>query len=334
MNAIPKTPPKTPTAKARPAARAFVELPRNLADVRALFFDVDLAVRTRLHKGVRLRWLPRRSAGERRLCRHTRVMGRIHSEEVVVEEGAEGTWVKRFVKGPNEGTRFVAHFAPLGDAMTSVTLEAYPGPRGYAQGLGPLSSLGLEKALQRTLGDYQRALEKYVPGRARGRVVDALIDMGASVASVRSLDPARQAVAVTALLETAWTLAVVNGPPDDAERDAMRAVASVLWQSIGERTDERRMVQAALDALAQQGVAARCAALGARLRSSGVGEFGVEVAALVADVSHGIDTPELMALEHLAAAAGIGNDHLGTIVRRIEELLLGGDRVSRMSMVT
>ncbi len=325
---------KTPPAKSRPAARAFVELTRSLADVRALFFDVDLAVRTRLHKGVRFRWLPRRGAGERRLCRLTRVLGHIHREEVVVEEGAEGTWVKRFVQGPNEGTRFVAQFAPLGDAATAVTLEAFPGPRGFAQGLGPLSPLGLEKALQRILGDYQRALEKYVPGRARGRVVDALIDMGPAVAFVRNLAPNRQAAVVTALLEAAWAVAVVNGPPDEAERDAMRAVAGVLWQNVGELATERHMIQTATDALAKQGVAARCTALGARLKSLGVGDFGVEVAALVADVSHGIDTPELMALEHLAAAAGVDNDLLGTIVRRVEDLLLGGDRVSRMSMVT
>ncbi|HSY20902.1 MAG TPA: SRPBCC family protein [Polyangiaceae bacterium] len=326
--------PKTATAKAGPAARAFVELPRSLSDVRALFFDVDLAVRTRLHQGVRFRWLPRGCAGERRLCRLTRVLGRIHREEIVVEEGADGTWVKRFVKGPNEGTRFVAQFVALGDAGTCVTLEAFPGPRGFAQGLGPLSPLGLEKALQRILGDYQRALEKYVPGRARGRVVDALIDMGAAVARLRNLDSTRQLSVVTALLETAWAIAVVNGPPDDAERDAMRAVAGVLCQNVGEPTSERHMIQTAIDAVAKQGVAARCTALGTRLKSFGFGEFGVEVAALVADVSHGIDTPELMALEHLAVAAGLDNERLAAIVRRTEELLLGGDRVSRMSMVT
>ena len=36
-------------------------------------------------------------------------------EEVVLEEGPGRTWVKRFVEGPNAGTRFVARFELLGD---------------------------------------------------------------------------------------------------------------------------------------------------------------------------------------------------------------------------
>src|SRR5208337_4264606 len=73
-----------------------------------------------------------------------------------------------------EGTRFVATFESAEPSMTRVRMEAFLGPKGFAQGLGRLSPLGLEKAMKRTLGEYKRALQGYQPGRARGAVLAAL----------------------------------------------------------------------------------------------------------------------------------------------------------------
>ena len=126
---------------------------RPLAAVRAYFsfWMSILAVRGKIHRGMRLQWLPRLPSGERRVRQQTSVLDRIQIEEIVVEEGSHGEWIKRFVDGPNAGTRFVGRFEAEGNAMTRVKLEAFVGPRGFAQGLGKLSALGLEKALSRLL---------------------------------------------------------------------------------------------------------------------------------------------------------------------------------------
>ena len=151
-----------------PDATASLVFDRPLEEVRALFFDVDLAVRSKIDRGVRLQWLPRTADGERRLRRHTRVLDKVHAEEIVIEPGPDDGWVLRFVEGPSAGTRFVGHFEPVeSPAGTRVVLGAHLGPKGFAQGLGKLSPLGLEKALKRILAEYKIALQGFEPGKAR-----------------------------------------------------------------------------------------------------------------------------------------------------------------------
>jgi hypothetical protein len=314
-----------------PDASVSVDLDRPLADVQAVFFDVDLAVRAKIHRGVRLRWLPRAPGGERRLRRFMRVLDRLQEEEIVIERAADGAWVQRYVDGPNAGTRFVARFDALDARQTRVRMDAHVGPKGFAQGLGKLSPLGLEKAMKRTLGEYRRALEGYEPGRARGRVLSALGDAGAAARAIRDLDDAKRRRVVAALLETAWSIACVDEGPDEAERDAMRAAVAALWNTALEPAAEERMVRAAVDAVAKHGAQARLAALGAKLRELGVVELGLRLAVLVAEVSRGLDPSEIDALRTLAQAAGATDEDLQLLVRRTEELLTGEDPISRMS---
>lgn len=119
-----------------PSASAWLDFERPLAQVKALFFDVDLAVRGKIHRGIRLQWLARAPSGERRLRRYLRVLDKMVAEEVVIERGADDTWVQRFVEGPNAGTRFVGHFEEEGPALTRVRLEAWVGPSGFARASG------------------------------------------------------------------------------------------------------------------------------------------------------------------------------------------------------
>lgn len=279
-------------ATAAPSATTWLDFERPVAEVQALFFDVDLAVRDKIHRGVRLQWLPKTPDGERRLRRHIRVLDKMQVEEVVVERGAGGSWVQRFVEGPNAGTRFVAVFEPGEGGASRVRMEAFVGPKGFAQGLGKLSPLGLEKAMKRTLGEFKRALQGYQPGRAHGQVLAALADAGRWSAAMRGLDDARRRSVVGTLLETAWSIACVDEGPDEAERDAMRAVVAVLWNTALDPAAEERMVKAAIEAVARQGVETRCAALGAKLQTLGFSELGVHVAVLVAEISHGLDPAE------------------------------------------
>ncbi len=53
--------------------------------VRQAFADVDHAVRDNVHAGVKLKWLPPREPGERRLLSEIRVLGVPYADEVLVE---------------------------------------------------------------------------------------------------------------------------------------------------------------------------------------------------------------------------------------------------------
>jgi tellurite resistance protein len=320
-----------------PDATAWLAFERPIGAVRALFFDVDLAVRAKIHRGVRLEWLPRTPDGERRVRRHTRVLNQLHAEEIVIEPGPGDTWVQRFVEGPSAGTRFVGRFEPLEGSSSSgtrVQLHAVVGPKGFAQGLGKLSPLGLEKALKRILAEYKLALEGYEPGKARGAVTLALSGTSSWAPAIRSLGDAERKRVTAALLETAWSVACADEGADEAERDAMRAIVSHLWNTALKPGVEERMVAAAVQAVARQGVGERCAALGAKLKDLGFGALGVELAVLVAEVSRGLDPSELVALRELARAAGVSDDDLRAILRRTEDALAGGDPLARMSMFT
>ena len=314
-----------------PDAMAWLDFEQPPGQVQTLFFDVDLAVRSKIHRGVRLQWLPRTPDGERRLRRHMRVLDKMHVEEIVVERAADGSWVQRFVEGANAGTRFIATFEPAEASTTRVRMEAFVGPKGFAQGLGKLSPLGLEKAMKRLLGEYKRAFQGYQPGRARGAVLAALSGANRWAPAMRALDDGHRRSVVATLLETAWSIACIDDAPDEGERDAMRAVVAALWNTTIDPVAEERMVGAAIEAVKKQGAATRCATLGAKLKMLGFGELGVHIAALVAEVSHGLDPSELDALRMLACAAGVSDQTLHDLVRTTEEALAGGDPLARMS---
>ena len=162
----------------------------------------------------------------------------------------------------------------------------------------------------------------------------ALSDASRWAPRLHALDDADRKRVTGALLETAWSVACVDDGPDEAERDAMRAVIACLWNAKLKPDLEDRMVATAVKTVGEQGAGERCAALGAKLQGFGFGRLGVELAVLVAEVSRGLDPTELHALRELAQAAGVGDDELKAILRRTEEALAGGDPLARMSTFT
>ena len=314
-----------------PSGIATLEIERPVAAVRAQFFDVDHHVRDKIYRGVRLRWAPPKVRGERRVRQGVKVLDRIHVEEFVIEEGDDASWVKRFVDGANAGTQFVANFFPQGDTTTLVQLHAFVGPNGFATGLGKLSPLGLDKALQKVLLDHKRAIEGYEEGHARGAVLDVIKSWADLTAKVSALDDKRRRGVIGAVLEAASTMAVADDEADPAERDAMNAAASALFGYVIAPDVETRMVEHAAEASTTEGVEARCDRLGAKLKAMGFAELGLSVAVLVADVSGGLDIRELAALRRLASAAGFDDTYLARLIDRVD-MALSGDRASRISV--
>ncbi|MFT3764178.1 MAG: hypothetical protein QM820_01455 [Minicystis sp.] len=317
------------------AARASIEIDKPKGLVRAQFFDLDHAIRQRTHHGVSLRWLPPEAPGERRLEGEIKLMTRSHVDVFLIEEGGDGSWIERFVDGPNRGGRFVARFTalsgiggqPVADAesrATRVELEAHVGPMGFYAGLGKLSQLGLQKALEKTLEEHRRAIEGYEPGRARGAVKAVLRPMVPAVLAARQQAEGQNMRAVmTNLLEAACVVAVAGGAADDAERDVIREVASTLCALDLDREAIDKMVHNVAAAVASDGIEQRCDKIAGRLAALGLGEVGLGVATLVAQVSHGVDAPELAALSRMATALGIGENALTDVIHKVDRGLSG-----------
>jgi hypothetical protein len=327
----PVTADEAPPAEPRPTATAWLDFECPVETVRTAFLDADLVVRSKIHRGMRFQWLPRTADGEPRLRQQMTVLDKRIVEEVVLEEGPGQTWVKRFVEGPNAGTRFVARFDALSPKVTRVTMDAYVGKSGFALGLGKLSPLGLEKAMARVMGEYKKALQGYEPGRARGAVLQALAVAQRGSLAMRALDETKRKALTAALLESAWAIACVDEGPDEAERDAMRAIVAGIWHATLSAEMEERMVEAAVASIAKEGAAARCVGLGKRLKALGFAGLGLSLAVLVAEVSHGLDPAELDALRRLANGAGLDDRDLEDIVRDIDDALGGGETSSRVS---
>ena len=298
--------------------RTVIERP--VAVVRAQFFDLDQHVREGLHRGTTLKWTLR-PPGERRIKQETRVLGRVVLEEYVVEEDDAGRWVRRFVEGPNAGGMYVVELAAQDQDRTRVEAAAVPPPKGFDNGLGKLSDLGVQKALEKVLADHRRALEGYEPGRVRGdvdKVLEALHDL---TAPNFARDKAEQKAIFATFLEAAALAAIADDVADEFERQTMKAAGKKLCFADLDDATIDRIVKGTSEAAKAEGFEARCDKIGTRLRKLGFGQLGVAVAALIAQVSHGMETRELAALQRVANAAAVPDVELMQIVARIDAML-------------
>jgi tellurite resistance protein len=305
-----------------PAASATIEIERSIAVVRAHFLDLDDAIRRRIHHGVALRWLAPATPGELRVEQETRALGRPQVEAFVLEEGPDDGCTHRFVAGPNTGARLVATFAAISSG-TTVRLAMHAGPGGYRTGVGKLSAVGIEKLLQKTLEEHKAALVGYEPGRARGAVAAVLAPLRKAVLEARAKQRGDARAVMTNLLEAACAVAVSDGQADDAERSAIQEVARELCFLDLDGAAVDRMVANVAAAVKADGLEARCDKIAARLAALELGEVGLGVAALVAEVSHGIGLEEHAALARLASALGLGEAALDERLR-VTDRALGG----------
>lgn len=307
------TPPPLPTAAAS------VEIARAPDVVREHFFDLAAAIATQPYHGVTLSWATE-SDHEKRARQEIHVLGSAIVDDFVLEQGDGETWVKRFVEGPNTGGRYVARFeaSPTG---TRVEIVAHAPPHGFSFGLGKLSPLGLEKALRKMLGEHAKAIENYQfePGSTRAPVVGVLASLDDLTAPVLALGERERRAIVATLLEAASLVAIADHDADVAEREVMDEVARALCDRGLDDETRLRLVKGAERALSVEGMAARCEKLGARLKTLACAELGLAVATIVAEVSHGIDPPEMAALQKIAHGAGVPDAALASIMGRIDE---------------
>jgi hypothetical protein len=318
-----------------PMARVEIQIAKPLAVVRAQFFDVAHAIEVQLYHGMKLSWaataptLPsdrgaQRDASAARLVRQeVTVLGQSIASDFAIEEGDDGTWVKRFVTGANTGARYVARFEASAASATRVSLEAFAPPSGFNLGLGKLSALGLERALKKLLAEHQKVLESYEiePGSLRASVTSVFGSLGELTLPLAKLGARERRAVVATLLETASVVAIADHEADAAEREVLDEVARVLCQQELDDETRERLVKGAERALGSEGMTQRCERLGQRLKTLGYVELGLTLATIVAEVSHGIDPPELVALQKIAVAAGLPETLLASILTRVDEAM-------------
>jgi tellurite resistance protein len=287
------------------------------------FHDLDHVVRDHLYQNMSLRWLAPKVAGERRLLQEVRVLGVTYRDELVAEAGEDGSLLLRYVSGPNKGARLHESFQAEGDDKTRATIVARVPAGGFKWATGPLFKLTVRKMLERTLTDHKQDLEKgYEPGRARGNIKAALEPLAPVIERARALATDAERVAMMApIVEAACVTAIADNDVDDAERDAIHAVIRTLGMQTLDDDAVEAVIASSIDRTREQGIEPRCDELGQRLRVMDLALPGLSVATLVAQISHGVDQPELAALQRIARAAGVSDEGLAELIERVDARL-------------
>jgi hypothetical protein len=296
-----------------PLAAASLELAAPIDRARAFFFDLDAQVRLQPYHGVELTWAPQHPPEARRLRQRARVLGRTHDEEFVIEPGDGGAWVRRYVDGPNAGTRFVATFRPVGETKTYTRAEAFVPPSGFSSGIGKVSKIGMQKILEKLLDEHRPHVEG-APAPPPPIDPESLRTLSQKL---HSLADAARGEAIQTLLEIACLTAIADGQADPAERSALhRVFVELCGLSLGDAAMDE-MIASASEVVADDGIELRCQLAGQALIAHGLGDDGLDIAAAVALSSHGIDRHELATMERLAAAAGLNGEAVGRAIERV-----------------
>lgn len=302
-------------------ATATAEIASPIAVVREQFFDLDQHVREHIYHGHELTWAPNHPPEEKRLRMVTRILGRNQDEELVVEEEG-GAWVRRYVEGVNAGAKFVARLTDV-DGKTRVRFEAWVGPKGFVSGLGKLSKSGMEKLLEKMLGEHQRAIEGYKPKKPRGSLGVVMTSLRGLSTRLGAMPEDERMATFQTLLELGSLVAIADGEADDAERAALTRVLEELCKIRLSPESMEKMLQSAHAVVASDGIEARCEVIGNNLAALDIAPLGIEVAALIALVSHGLDLHEMSALACVAEAAGLPENQLDEIIATIDRELSG-----------
>ncbi|MEI8254104.1 MAG: hypothetical protein WCJ30_00360 [Deltaproteobacteria bacterium] len=218
---------------------------------------------------------------------------------------------------------FVASFEARDDDKTLVRLRAHVPLTGFRWAVGPILVLAVRMAIDKELAEHKRDVEKgYTPGRARGNVEAALDVVRPALERARALAKDAERIGLVApLIEAACVTAIADDEIDDAERDAIRAVAHAMGVALLDDAAVEAVVASSVDHTRSEGIEHRCATLGAKLKKLGIAEEGLGAATLIAQVSHGIDQSELVALQLLARAGGVTEARLAEIIERVDRAL-------------
>jgi len=292
---------------------ASLRIERPAEEVRLQYRDIDHHIRNNVHPSIQYRWEPG-APGERKIRTTFRILGVPQYDVSLLEDGADGSFVIRYLEGSNAGMVLVHRFVPLGPNATDVQLAADAPATLGRKLLGPLFVVGGQQVMKKALAEDKRDLEKgtFAIGRAAGNLEAAL----ASLAPVAERDVADKRL----VLEASALVAVADGHVDESERDAIARLAKRIAAE-----QERPFVEARLETLRvvtqTERIAQEVERVGAALRAAGLGLAGVTSAVVVALVSDGMSLGELDLLRRLASAAGVPDGSLPALVEGADRVL-------------
>lgn len=124
-----------------------------------------------------------------------------------------------------------------------------------------------------------------------------------------------------AVIESAWLIARVDGTIDRAERRTLGEIVRALASGGLRANDVDDLLDEAATHLLREGLAARCAAVGAALARTGSAAAGLRLAVAVAGASNGVSLAEGVTVSAIARAAGIDDAQSDAVVRETLDAL-------------
>src|SRR5215471_21143033 len=116
---------------------ASLRIERPVEVVRQQYRDIDHHIRNNVHPDIRYQWEPA-PAGHRRIRTTFNILGAPQYDISELEDGADGSFVIRYIEGTNSGMVLVHRFVPAGPNATEVELVADAPATLSRKLLGPL----------------------------------------------------------------------------------------------------------------------------------------------------------------------------------------------------
>jgi hypothetical protein len=302
---------------------ASLRIERPAEVVRQQYRDIDHHIRNNVHPDIAYAW-EEAPAGVRRIRTTFHVLGSPQYDVSELEDGADGSFVIRYLHGTNSGMVLVHRFVPLGPDATEVKLEAEAPATLSRKLLGPLFVSGARQVMLKALHEDKRDLEGgFVAGKAAGNLDRALAFLAPPAGRASFVKPLgeRSVEAKRAVLDAACLIAVADGEVQEGELDAIRRAA----QAIGAADQRDWLVGRAreLSALARSpAIVAEATRIGESLVKERLGLEGITFATVIALVSDGMSLGELELLRELARVAGVADGSLPAVIETAERALM------------
>ena len=132
----------------------------------------------------------------------------------------------------------------------------------------------------------------------------------------KSLDGKRADELFKIAAEAGYLTALADGGEDATEREALVNAIETLSKGSVIEWESETFLDEAYGKVQSEGVEARCAVVGGKLKELGSAEAGLLIGAIVAYASNGIEKSEAQTLEKIGKAAGIERKQIAEIVKR------------------
>ena len=124
-------------------------------------------------------------------------------------------------------------------------------------------------------------------------------------------------------MEAGYLCALADGEADAGEKEAIVKAMHDLSSGLVVEWEVDAMIDECNEAIGNEGHAARCAAVGAKLKDLGQAEAGLLLGAYAALATGGLDKKEAGMLEKIGSAAGVSKNQVANLVKQAKNALAG-----------